>query len=87
MEESGVSSGLPNEVDPCWDIIAISDEAQFLETLKDRTLPGGVHHLLTTDSPSGVLAFAPEALKACYADWHVERTRSGQSRGLIAVKP
>ena len=64
-----------------------ADREQFLETLKDRTLPGGVHHLLTSDSPSGVLAFAPEALKACYADWHVERTRSGQSRGLIAVKP
>jgi hypothetical protein len=63
------------------------DREQFLATLKDRTLSGGVHHLLTNDQKGGVLEFAPEALKACYADWLVERTRAGQSRGLIAVKP
>ncbi len=63
------------------------DREQLLETLKSRTVSGGVHHLLTSDQQRGVLEFAPEALKACYADWHVERTRVGQSRGLIAIKP
>jgi hypothetical protein len=63
------------------------DREQFMDTLKARTASGGVHHLLTSDQQRGILEFAPEALLACYSDWHVERTRSGQSRGLIAVKP
>ncbi|MGD8726170.1 MAG: hypothetical protein PVH40_00930 [Gemmatimonadales bacterium] len=63
------------------------DREQFLTTVKERTRSGGVHHLLGHDKLGDVLAFAPEAVKACYADWHVERTRAGQSRGLIAVKP
>ena len=63
------------------------DREQFLDALKDHTVSGGVHHLLGADELGGVLAFAPEALRACYADWQVERTRSGRVRSFFAVRP
>jgi hypothetical protein len=67
--------------------IPVPDRERFLGTIKDHTVPGGVHHLLGADEIGGVLAFAPEALRACYADWHVERTRSGRLRSFFAVRP
>jgi len=59
----------------------------LLHILKQRTLSGGVHHLLFNDHSDNVLPFMPEALRGCYSDWHVERARSDRSSGFMAVKP
>ncbi len=69
---------------------ALTGEARdaFLDMVKRRTVSGGVHHLLLKDQQGDVLPIAPEALKAAYKDWHVERGRGGGGpHEFMAVKP
>ncbi len=67
--------------------LGAADREQFFRALMERTLPGGVHHLLTSDSTQGVLTFAPEIVKSHYTGWRFDRIHDHASRGFIATKP
>ncbi len=64
-----------------------TDRDSLLDSVKHRTVSGGVHHLLSNDQHGDVLPLVPEALKGYYTDWHVERTRGDHASGFMAVKP
>jgi hypothetical protein len=64
-----------------------ADRELFFNVLMDQTLPGGIHHLLTSDSTQGVITFAPEIVKSHYAGWRFDRIHEHASRGFIATKP
>jgi hypothetical protein len=63
---------------------------RFLDTLKDRTIRGGVHFMLPdlTATETGTGTRRLDVLRGHYGDWRVEhsRTRSG-SDWLLATKP
>jgi len=61
------------------------DRAALIHDLQQRTLPGGVHLVLSTPSPSEVIALTPEALRRLYGDWRLERRK--RAGGLVAIKP
>jgi len=61
------------------------DRAALIRDLQQRTLPGGVHLALPTQSPREVIALTPEALRRWYADWRLERRK--RAAGLVAIKP
>jgi hypothetical protein len=63
------------------------DRERFIETLKERTVSGGAHHLWDLEQTSDVIALAPEAVKAHYGGWQIERLRSGARRSFVAIKP
>ncbi len=63
--------------------------AHVIDTLKERTLGGGVHCILSSEARGKVLPLAPEALQGHYTDWLVERTRrpDHRNRWFLATKP
>src|SRR6185436_6850461 len=62
---------------------------RLLETLKERTVTGGVHCILPAEPRGNVIPLAPEALQAHYGGWVVERSRrsDNRSRWFLATKP
>ncbi len=67
--------------------LGAAEREQFFQALMDRTRPGGVHHLLTSDNTQGVITFAPEIVKSHYAGWRFDRIHDHASRGFVAIKP
>jgi hypothetical protein len=71
--------------------LEVSLRAQVVETLKDRTTPGGVHCVLPAERRSDVIPLAAEALQSHYAGWVIERGSARRStpraRWFLAAKP
>ncbi len=61
----------------------------LLETLKERTVRGGIHCILPAEPRGDVIPLAPEALQAHYGGWEIERSRrsDNRSRWFLARKP
>jgi hypothetical protein len=61
----------------------------LVETLKERTVPGGVHCILPAEARGRVTPLAPDALQTHYGGWAVERSRrsDNRSRWFLATKP
>jgi hypothetical protein len=61
----------------------------LLDTLKERTVPGGTHCILPADPRGDLRPLAPEVFSAHYAGWVVERHRpqDNRHRWFIATKP
>lgn len=61
---------------------------RFFAALKQRTVPGGVHHIMPTDKHRDAIPLGPSALKSHYDDWQTERTRlKDGAPWFTAVKP
>jgi hypothetical protein len=62
---------------------------RLLETLKDRTVAGGVHCILPAEPRGNVIPLAPEALQAHYGGWVIDRQRRSDNRSkwFLATKP
>lgn len=61
---------------------------RLVETLKFRTVPGGVHLIGTAPRSGDVIPIAPDALQGQYHGWTTERGRkSGRTRWFTARKP
>lgn len=61
------------------------DRSALIRDLQQRTLPGGVHLALPSQSSRQVIALTPEALRRLYGGWKVEDRK--RVAGLVAVKP
>jgi hypothetical protein len=62
---------------------------RLIETLKERTITGGMHCILPAQSRGGVISLAPEALHGQYTGWIVDRPRRADRRSgwFLATKP
>jgi hypothetical protein len=72
-------------------VLGILDPAvrhEILETVKAKTVRGGVHLVLPSEPPAGTTSLAPEALQTYYGGWPIERARRGATaRWFLARKP
>jgi hypothetical protein len=61
----------------------------LIETLKERTVPGGHHCILPAERRGDIQPLAPEVLSAHYAGWGIERSRhqDNRQRWFVATKP
>jgi hypothetical protein len=61
----------------------------LIETLKERTVVGGIHCILPAEARGGIIPLAPDALQAHYNGWMVERSRRSDNRArwFLATKP
>jgi hypothetical protein len=68
--------------------LAAPNRERFIDVLKRRTVPGGVHLLMPTDGTGDVIPLAPETIRLHYTGWHVQRSPLGRgSRWFMASKP
>lgn len=64
-----------------------SARSRFLDDLKRRTPRGGIHCLAPAHRSETAIRFAPEAFKAHYQNWRIERARTARGRRwLLATK-
>ena len=61
----------------------------LVESLKERTVSGGIHCVLSAERRANVRPLAPEALQSHYAGWTLEKSRRSdtRSRWFLAAKP
>ena len=57
-----------------------STRIKLLETLKDRTIAGGIHCILPAEPRGDVIPLAPDALQSHYGGWTIERSRRSDRR-------
>ncbi len=61
---------------------------RFLDTLKARTKPNGVHVLLPSGHTTSEHGLSFDVLRACYGDWKIDPPRdTTKAHGFLAIRP